>query len=86
MFINPHRNVFVPDEEYISNIICIKPKYEGSDIELSWKLISNNFKKEGALKIKINTIFFQKEVNKFVEFRQFEKVERSIVDYFEDDE
>lgn len=86
LFINPHRNVFVPDEEYFSNIICIKPKYKGSDIELRWKLISNNFKKEGALKIKINTIFFQKEVNKFVEFRQFEKVERTIVDYFEDDE
>ena len=52
LFINPHRNVFAPEEEYISNIICVRPKYEGADIELNWKLVSNNFKKEGILKNK----------------------------------
>lgn len=85
-FINPHRNVFAPEEEYITNVICVKPKYKGSDIELNWKLISNNFKKEGVLKIKIETYFIKKEINKYVEFRQHVRVEEKIVDYFEDDD
>lgn len=86
LFINPHRNVFAPEEEYISNIICIKPKQEGADIELSWKLISNNFKKEGFLKIKIDTFLIQKDVDEYVDFRQHVRVEKKIVDYFEEDE
>lgn len=86
IFINPHRNVFAPEEEYISNVICIRPKHEGSDIELSWKLISNNFKKEGILKIRIDTFLIRKEVNVYVDFRQHVRLEKSIGDYIEGDE
>ncbi len=85
-FINPHRNVFALEEEYITNIICIKPKIEGSVIELSWKLISNSFKKEGILKIKIETYLIRKYLNKYVEFRQHVRVEKNIEDYFEENE
>ena len=86
LFINPHRNVFAPEEEYISDIICIKPIYEGGEIELSWKLISNNFKKEGFLKVNIQTYLIQKDVDEYVDFRQQVRIEKNILDFFEKDE
>lgn len=85
LFIHPYRNVLALEEEYISNLICIKPKIEGADIELSWKLISNNFKKEGILRIKIDTYLIRKDVDKFVDFKTEVRVEKNIGDYFEED-
>tara|TARA_R110000744_G_scaffold163114_1_gene279782 strand:- start:16 stop:1098 length:1083 start_codon:yes stop_codon:yes gene_type:complete len=86
LFVCPRRNILAPEEEYISNIICIKPKIEGSIIELIWKLLSNNFKKEGILKIKIGTNLIRKEVDEYVEFKQHVRIERKVIDYYVDNE
>ncbi|WP_186758193.1 restriction endonuclease [Echinicola salinicaeni] len=83
-FVCPHRNTLAPGEEYISSIICIKPNFEGANIELIWKLVSNNYCKEGLLNIKIKTYLVPKQVNKYVEFKHHERVEKKIVDYIED--
>ncbi|MFZ1789191.1 MAG: hypothetical protein WAT92_12790 [Saprospiraceae bacterium] len=82
LFICPHRNILTPDEEYISNIVCIKPKHDGSNIDLKWKLVSNNFKKEGVLNIKIDTTFIQKQAIEYVYLKQQLRLEKKIVDYF----
>lgn len=86
LFICPHRNILAPEEEYISDIICIKPKIEGSCIELIWKLVSNNLKKEGILKINIVTYLIRRDVFEYVEFGQHERTEKIIVDFFEENE
>jgi hypothetical protein len=84
--VTPRRTTLALEEEYISSIICVKPQLEGCEINLTWKLISNNLKKEGLLKIKIDTYLIQKDVVEYVEFKLLEKVEVSIEDYFEEDE
>lgn len=84
--INPHRVTLAPDEEYVSNFICIKPKTEGSEVDIIWKFISNNFKKEGFLKIDINTYLIRKDVEKNIEFKSQEIVARTIEDYIEEGE
>ncbi|MBK8555965.1 MAG: hypothetical protein IPL65_09450 [Lewinellaceae bacterium] len=81
----PRRTTFALEEEYISNTFCIKPKIEGADIELSWKLVSNNFNKEGFLRLKIDTYLIQKEVAEDVDFKQHVRGERSIEDDIEEE-
>lgn len=85
LFICPHRNTLAPDEEYITSTICIKPNFEGSNIELMWKLVSNKFNKEGFLKIDIKTYLIQKQIIEYVDFRQHVRMERKIVDYIDDE-
>lgn len=85
-FVIPHRSTLALEEEYISSIICIKPKIEGADIELAWKLVSNSCNKAGILRLKIATYLIQKEVDEYVDFRQHVRVEKSIEDYIEEDE
>lgn len=82
----PRRSTFALEEEYISSEICVKPNLEGGEIELSWKLISNNYNKQGLLRIKINTYLIRKEVNKYVDFRQHVRVEKNIVDYIQENQ
>jgi len=84
LFVCPRRNILAPEEEYISSAICIKPKFAGANLELVWKIVSNNFNKEGFLKIQINTYLVEKQVIKYVEFRQHVRVEKEIVDYIDD--
>lgn len=83
-FVCPNRNTLAPREKYISSTICIKPNFEGANIELIWNLVSNNFNKEGFLKLKINTFLVEKKVYEYVEFKQDVRVEKKIVDYIED--
>lgn len=83
-FVCPHRSAIVPGEEYISSTICIKPNFEGAKIELIWKLVSNNFTIEGLLKLKIDTYYVKKQIDKHVEFKQHVRLEKKIVDYIED--
>jgi hypothetical protein len=85
-FIIPRRGTLALEEEYFSSIICIKPKLEGTDMELAWKLVSNSCNKEGLLRLKISTYLKQEEVNEYVDFWQHVRVEKSIEDYFEEDE
>lgn len=85
-FVTPRRSSLALEEEYISNTICIKPKIEGADIELGWKLVSNNCNKEGFLKLEIGTYLIQEKADEYVDFRQHVRVEKSIEDYFERDE
>lgn len=84
--VTPRRTTLALEEEYISSIICVKPQIEGGEIVLTWKLISNNLKKEGLLKIKVETYLIQKDVEEYVEFRQQVRLQKSIEDYFEEDE
>lgn len=85
-FVIPRRSTLALEEEYVSDIISIKPKIEGSKIELAWQLVSNSFIKEGLLILKIDTYLKQKEVDEYVDFRQQIRVEKSIEDYIEEDE
>ena len=85
-FVVPRRSTLALEEEYISSMICIKPKIEGADIELAWKLVSNSCNKEGLLRLKIATYLIQKEVDEYVDFRQHVRVVKSIEDYIEEDE
>ncbi len=85
-FVIPRRSTLALEEEYISSLICIKPKIEGADIELAWKLVSNSCNKEGLLKLKIATYLILKEVDEYVEFRQHVRVEKIIEDYIEEAE
>ena len=84
LFVCPRRNILAPEEEYISSTICIKPIFEGANLELIWKVVSNNLNKEGVLKIKINTYLVEKQVIEYVEFRHHVRVEKKIVDYIDD--
>lgn len=84
LFVCPRRNILAPEEEYISSTICIKPKIEGTNLELIWKVVSNNLNKEGFLNIKIDTYLVEKQVIEYVEFRQHVRVEKKIVDYIDD--
>lgn len=83
IFITPHRNVLALDEEYITSKICFKPKFEGGNIDLNWKFISNNCKKDGVLKLKIETNLIREDVDKYVEFKTQVRVVKSLDDYFE---
>ncbi len=85
-FVTPRRSSLALEEEYISSIICIKPKIEGADIELVWKLVSNNYNKEGHLRLRIETYLIQKDTSEYVDFRQHVRLEKSIEDYIEEDE
>ncbi len=82
----PSRSTFALKEEYLSSTICIKPKVEGSDIELAWELVSNNCTKEGLLKLNLNTYLIHKEAYKYVDFKQHVSVIKSIEDYIEEEE
>jgi hypothetical protein len=84
--VTPRRSALALEEEYTSNTLCIKPNIEGSDLELSWKLVSNNFNKKGLLKLKIDSFLIKKEVEEYVDFKQHAKTVKSIEDYFEEDE
>ena len=84
--VTPTRQVLALDEEYVSNLICIKPNYEGSNIEIKWKLISNNLKKEGILQLNIATTLIRQDCDKFVDYKNEERVEDYIEDYFEENE
>ncbi len=84
--VNPNRNVFALEEEYITSLICVKPMINGANIEFVWKLISNSFKKEGILNLRIDTYLIRRDVDKYVDFRQHVRTERSIVDYLDEDE
>lgn len=83
-FIVPKRNILALEEEYITDLIFIKPIVEGGSIKFNWKLISNNFKKEGKLNLRINTFLIRKDVDEYVDFRQQVRVEKSIVDYIDE--
>ncbi len=84
--ISPHRNTLALDERYFTNYICIKPKLEGSVITLKWKFISNNFKKEGELELKIETKLLRKDIEKSVDYKTEERVTEELEDYYEDEE
>lgn len=49
--IEPRKKILVGDDSFISNMIFIKPKVNHLTMELSWKLVSKNFKQEGSLEI-----------------------------------
>ena len=83
--VTPRRSTLALEEEYYSSKVCMKPKIEGSDVRLDWKLISNHYSKEGFLRIIIDTYLKRKEVDEYVEFRQFVGIQRSIEDYFDED-
>jgi hypothetical protein len=85
IFITPHRNVLALEEEYITSKICFKPKLEGASIDLNWKFISNNYKKQGVLKLKIETYLIREDVDKFVDFKTQVRTEKCVGDYFEQD-
>jgi hypothetical protein len=82
--INPLRKGFALDENYITKMIYIKPKMEGSVVELKWKFISNNCKKEGALSLRIETEIIKKESNEYVDSLTEVRVEESVGDFYEE--
>ncbi|MBN7814475.1 hypothetical protein [Algoriphagus pacificus] len=83
LYITPHRNVLALEEEYITSKICFKPNLEGANIDLIWKFISNNCKKNGVLKLQIDTHLIQVNVEKFVDFKTQVGTVKSFEDYFE---
>ncbi|WP_449435085.1 hypothetical protein [Pedobacter steynii] len=58
----PYSNTLVGDDIFESRDVFIKPNPVVTELSLNWKLLSKHFKKQGVLKIKIESEI--KTVNK----------------------
>jgi hypothetical protein len=81
----PKQGIIVPGDTYLTGIICVKPKLEGSEIDLEWTFLSNTLKKEGHIHWKIDTEIIRQDVDTLISPEGEERVEVEIMDLFEED-
>lgn len=53
--LEPHSNILVGNNEFYSSDIFVKPAPNATNLDLEWRLLSKHFRKEGILKIIIET-------------------------------
>ena len=65
--ITPFREVLVPEEEYVTSEICLKPNVEGAWLNLHLRLLSSDFQKEEKLQLDILTKVIKRDIEELVE-------------------
>lgn len=78
----PKRRTIVPQEQYLSHPIFLKPNIDGSTLKLKWRFISQNHTADGVMNLVVNTIEKRVDRQKFVSLKIEEKVVEEIGDYF----